>query len=173
MAFYIKPHPASTYQRGYADHNDINQFFGFAPYAKVPREFSATRQLELKDGRMVEAIYYPGAPMRLNQHGRMIKSSRHRVKVRCPDCGDMVPAGRAHQHQCPLDDGAFYWISMRNADGTAYLDVCDSWGSYYERKLFRGNAATRELKRLRRSPDYREGDYGIWQLKATRNEETK
>lgn len=102
MGFKIKPHPEGlrSWSGAYADHTDIMRYLGFEPYAKLPREFNAIRFIPLTDGREVMLTVSQGAPMRMGNFGRMIKSSRHRCHVKCPDCSASVPAGRTHQHKC-------------------------------------------------------------------------
>jgi hypothetical protein len=116
MAFFIKPYLDQPYMRRYADHRDINMYFGFGRIVerslrlasgtetylaieeqKVPAEFSGAMVLETTDGRKVGVIYYPG---HRSVTGRRGKSSKHRVIVGCPDCKKNVPAGRTHQHKC-------------------------------------------------------------------------
>lgn len=106
--FYLKPHSANPYRGRYANHNDINLYFGFEVGEKVPRDFTGEMQIPvlLGDGSPLDGtfsttvVYGPGAPMRMGNFGRMIKSSKHRVHARCLDCQAMVPAGRVHQHKC-------------------------------------------------------------------------
>jgi hypothetical protein len=108
MAFTLKPHSANPYAGRYANHDDINLYFGFPVGAKVPREFQGRMQLPIQsiNGEHIggtistPVVYGPGAPMRMGRFGRMIKSSKHRVYVLCLDCWEWVPAGRVHQHKC-------------------------------------------------------------------------
>lgn len=118
MAFFIKVHPSTIAKRaswgiegpldyGYADNtdiiayvNDLRAFHNDKPVKKLPADFSCSLWLPLTDGRRVNTWVHEGAPMRMGNYGRMIKSSKHRVMVACPDCGASVPAGRTHQHKC-------------------------------------------------------------------------
>jgi hypothetical protein len=95
MAFYIKS-PRKDW--GYADHYDIREYLGVQ--GKLPKDFCKVVMVPLKDGRTTELRCLPGREARLNQWGRLIKSSKHRCFAECPDCGASVPAGRTHQHKC-------------------------------------------------------------------------
>lgn len=101
MAFYILPHPASPFQGRYADHDDIRQYLGFKRGAKLPIDFmSQGVWVPLTDGRHVLLTCAEGISAPAGERRWRNKSSAHRCKVTCPDCGARVPAGRTHQHKC-------------------------------------------------------------------------
>lgn len=120
MAFFIKVHPTTIARRegygiqgpldfGYADNRDMIEYINDVRERngdprltsnKMPREFSCSMIVPLKDGRSATAYVYEGNAPRMGNFGRTISSSKHRVFVTCPDCRADVPAGRTHQHKC-------------------------------------------------------------------------
>lgn len=57
-----------------------------------------------KDGlapRMVQGVRVWAVPF---VEGRPRKSSQHRVRCECPDCGVELSAGRLFQHKCKPED---------------------------------------------------------------------
>ena len=95
--FRIKPHEGNKYGWGYATHNDIRMYLGFAYNAKLPMDYSNVTRVPLTDNRTTKLVIHKGTR---SLNGRQGKSSKHRCFAECPDCKAMVPAGRTIQHKC-------------------------------------------------------------------------
>lgn len=111
--FYIAPFVGQTYPSRYANHHDIRAYLGLSKLvqrtignesytwlksSKLPLDFSESGVwVPLTDGRSAMLYCAPGNP---SNDGMRRKSSAHRCRVICPDCGAHVPAGRTHQHKC-------------------------------------------------------------------------
>lgn len=114
MPFKILPFPGQTHPGRYAGHHDVRAYLGFGKLversfgrgeryttvesSKLPLDFSESGVwVPLVGGGSAMLYCAPGNP---SPNGRRGKSSRHRCRVICPDCGQHVPAGRTHQHKC-------------------------------------------------------------------------
>ena len=114
MTFRIAPYPGQTYQRPYADHQDIRAYLGWGKLVEAENSWSGKRHVRIQsrklpmgyqgwtmvpltDVRSTKLICLPGNP---SPNGWRGKSSQHRCFAVCPDCGVHVPAGRTHQHKC-------------------------------------------------------------------------
>lgn len=118
--FHILPFPGQAYPGNYANHHDIRAYLGHAKLVKrelspggynkpkvsymtleskkLPMDFTESGVwVPLVDGRSAMLYCAPGNP---SDAGMRRKSSAHRCRVICPDCGAHVPAGRTHQHKC-------------------------------------------------------------------------
>ena len=104
MAFKIEPFGGTRYSGHYADHGDIRQYLGFKRNAKLPLDFCTDTDVwvPLVGHSATSARLYckQGNPAPAGERRWRNKSSAHRCYVVCPDCGEHVPAGRAHQHKC-------------------------------------------------------------------------
>ena len=78
------------YPQRRADHYSIRQLLGLNSKAKLPDAGMEPREIQ---GLLVWVT--PRYP-----RPRVGKSSKHRVRCRCPECGQELSVGRLGQHKC-------------------------------------------------------------------------
>lgn len=92
--FKIKPYNVNPkYSWEYADNRDFRQYLGLLPWSKLPVHRLGPVTVPLRDGRVTEL-------WAIAQSTARGADKFHRIYVRCPDCSQSVPAGRAIQHKC-------------------------------------------------------------------------
>lgn len=79
-----------THPEYHAHSSEVRELLGLGPKAKLPLDGMPARYI---DG--VKVWVNPHMP-----HASGRKSSVHRVRCMCPDCGQELSLGRLHQHVC-------------------------------------------------------------------------
>jgi hypothetical protein len=82
----------------HAHHSDVREMLGLSPKAKLPKNGLPAREVQgitvwVEPAAPAVYAYKPGFYV-----PRKVKSSTHRVRALCPQCGQEVSAGRLHQH---------------------------------------------------------------------------
>lgn len=89
---------------GYANNRDFKELFGIDPNAHWPKGGIPAR---IMDGIKVwvKPAKVPVERTRWDYRsgktvGSYVKTSNHRVMAECPECKQVLSAGRLHQHKC-------------------------------------------------------------------------